>query len=194
MKTHSHTRIHIFMAKSYWVNYWLSVSHPWPVVATHVPVQCLRAISADSKETDNMIADHWEAGSPRLKGLRDFFKWFSALTSCWVKLMCTQGAVIYFSLFQASAEGSGLCMDVDGWMYECEYVCVCVSWIVMMLAFEEGGTVATLLAGRLNFSLPSVSVHYSYKQKLVYTVGVYMSESWAVKLKRSVQVPTKFHI
>lgn len=38
--------------------------------------------------------------------------------------MCTQGAVIYFSLFQASTEGNGLCMDVDGWMYVCVYVCV----------------------------------------------------------------------
>lgn len=94
----SRVKMHSQKAESCWINYWLSVCHPWPAVATRVPVQCLRAISADSKETGNMIADHWEAGSLRLQGLRDFFKWFSAPTSCWVKLMCSQGAVIYFCL------------------------------------------------------------------------------------------------
>lgn len=94
----SRVKTHSQKEESCWINYWLSVCHPWPAVATRVPVQCLRAISADSKETGNMIADHWEAGSLRLQGLRDFFKWFSAPTSCWVKLMCSQGAVIYFCL------------------------------------------------------------------------------------------------
>lgn len=106
---------------SCWLHYWLSVCHPWPAVATHVPVQCLRAISADSKETGNMIADHWEAGSLHLKGLRDFFKWFSALTSCWVKLMCTRGAVIYFSLFHGLRW-----RDESLYGCACSNVCVCV--------------------------------------------------------------------
>lgn len=61
-------------AKSRQINYWLRARHPWPTVATRVPVQRLRAISADSKETGNMIADHWEAGILRLQGLRDFLK------------------------------------------------------------------------------------------------------------------------
>lgn len=60
-------------------------------------------------------------------------------------------------------------MDVDGWMHA---ECMCVSWIVMMLAFKISGPLATLV-GRTHFTLPSMSADCSDKLNWGYRVSVF---------------------